>query len=108
MMPRVPPLGYWSRARDVCARGRLAQQLRKGVRRTVTAVTPKHRQVVRALSIGVGHSTLTPMFLFFIAVCAAAPPPQDWSHGWDTLLEAQFADFGYAPYTDADATFLAS
>jgi hypothetical protein len=36
------------------------------------------------------------------------PPPQDWTHGWDNLLQAQFADFGYQPYTDADAAFLAS
>jgi hypothetical protein len=42
------------------------------------------------------------------AACEAAPAPQDWSHGWDTLLQSQFADFGYASYTDADAIFLAA
>ena len=34
--------------------------------------------------------------------------PQDWSHGWDTLLSSQFIDFGYQPYTDAEAAFLAA
>jgi hypothetical protein len=49
---------------------------------------------------------MLPLLLF--AAAAAAIPPQDWSHGWDTLQQAQFADFGYAPYSDSDATFLAS
>ena len=47
------------------------------------------------------------LLLAAAAGLSAAVPPQDWSHGWDTLQQAQFADFGYAPYTDADATFLA-
>ena len=42
-----------------------------------------------------------------LSACAAAPLDA-WTHSWDTLGAAQFADFGYQPYTDADAAFLAS
>lgn len=42
-----------------------------------------------------------------LSTCAAAPLDA-WTHSWDTLGAAQFADFGYQPYTDADAAFLAS
>lgn len=51
---------------------------------------------------------LSSALLVSLAGAAAAPDLTPWEHDWSTLLSSQFVDFGYAPYTVADADFLAS
>lgn len=41
-------------------------------------------------------------------VALAAPPPQDWAHGWDKALDAQFIDYGYEALTAEQASFVAT
>lgn len=43
-----------------------------------------------------------------LAGSAAVPNLSAWEHDWATLLSSQLVDFGYAPYSDAQAAFLAS
>lgn len=47
--------------------------------------------------------------LFLAALSLAdAAEPQSWAHKYDNLLQSTFIDFGYQPYTPANAQFLAS
>ena len=53
------------------------------------------------------RAVLTAVFALAVRQSVSVAP-QSWEHSWDTLLSAQFIDFGYNAYTDAQAAFIAS